>query len=58
MEREPDEGRGPDHRFHPVLVMRLLPEVEVPDQHMLASFEYAQGIEDNHGLILKLGYAW
>ena len=29
-----------------------------PDQHMLASFEYAQGIEDNHGLILKLGYAW
>jgi hypothetical protein len=29
-----------------------------PDKHMLASFEYAQGIEDNHGLILKLGYAW
>lgn len=29
-----------------------------PDQHMLASLEYAQGIEDNSGLILKLGYAW
>ena len=29
-----------------------------PDKHMLANFEYAQGIEDNHGLILKLGYAW
>jgi hypothetical protein len=30
----------------------------VPDKHMLASFEYAQGIDDNHGLLLKLGYAW
>jgi bisphosphoglycerate-dependent phosphoglycerate mutase family 1 len=29
-----------------------------PDKHMLANLEYAQGIEDNHGLILKLGYAW
>jgi hypothetical protein len=32
--------------------------VIVPDKHMLASFEYAQGVEDNRGLILKLGYAW
>jgi hypothetical protein len=30
----------------------------LPDKHMLASVEYAQGIEDNRGLILKLGYAW
>jgi hypothetical protein len=30
----------------------------LPDKHMLASFEYAQGVEDNRGLILKLGYAW
>ncbi|HKW00554.1 MAG TPA: BamA/TamA family outer membrane protein [Vicinamibacterales bacterium] len=30
----------------------------MPDKHMLASLEYAQGIEDNHGLLLKLGYAW
>ena len=30
----------------------------LPDKHMLASFEYAQGIEDNRGLLLKLGYAW
>ena len=30
----------------------------MPDKHMLANFEYAQGIEDNHGLLLKLGYAW
>jgi hypothetical protein len=29
-----------------------------PDKHMLVNLEYAQGIEDNHGLILKLGYAW
>ena len=29
-----------------------------PEQHMLANVEYAQGIEDNHGVILKLGYAW
>ena len=29
-----------------------------PDQHMLANIEYAQGIEDNQGVILKLGYAW
>lgn len=29
-----------------------------PDKHMLASFEYAQGVEDSHGLLLKLGYAW
>jgi hypothetical protein len=30
----------------------------MPEKHMLASLEYAQGVEDNHGLILKLGYAW
>jgi hypothetical protein len=30
----------------------------LPDKHMLASFEYAQGIEYNRGLLLKLGYAW
>ena len=30
----------------------------MPDKQMLASFEYAQGVEDNRGLILKLGYAW
>ena len=29
-----------------------------PDERMLASLEFAQGIEDNHGLILKLGYGW
>ena len=30
----------------------------MPEKRMLASFEYALGIEDYHGLILKLGYAW
>jgi hypothetical protein len=25
---------------------------------MNVSFEYAQGIEDNRGVYLKLGYAW
>ena len=29
-----------------------------PEQHMLANIEYVQGIEDNYGVILKLGYAW
>jgi hypothetical protein len=29
-----------------------------PEQHMLVNFEYAQGVEDNHGLYLKFGYAW
>ena len=30
----------------------------MPLQRMLASFEYAQGVEGNHGVYLKLGYAW
>jgi len=25
---------------------------------MLANLEYAQGIEDNHGIYLKFGYGW
>jgi hypothetical protein len=29
-----------------------------PDQRMLANLEYADGIEDNHGLYLKFGYGW
>ena len=29
-----------------------------PDKHMLANLEYAQGIEDNHGIYLKFGYGW
>jgi len=29
-----------------------------PEQHMLASLEYAQGVEDNHGIYLKFGYGW
>jgi hypothetical protein len=29
-----------------------------PDQHMLANLEYAQGVEDNHGVYLKFGYGW
>ena len=29
-----------------------------PDQHMLVNLEYAQGVEDNHGLYLKFGYGW
>ena len=29
-----------------------------PDKHLLASLEYAQGIQNNRGLYLKLGYAW
>ena len=29
-----------------------------PAQHMLANLEYAQGVEDNHGLYLKFGYGW
>ena len=29
-----------------------------PEQQMLASLEFAQGIEDNHGVYLKFGYGW
>jgi hypothetical protein len=29
-----------------------------PDKRLLVSFEYAQGVEDNHGIYLKFGYAW
>jgi hypothetical protein len=29
-----------------------------PDKHMLANFEYAQGVEDNRGFYLKFGHAW
>jgi hypothetical protein len=29
-----------------------------PDKHLLANLEYAQGIEDNHGIYLKFGYSW
>jgi hypothetical protein len=29
-----------------------------PAQHLLANVEYAQGIEDNRGIYMKLGYAW
>jgi hypothetical protein len=29
-----------------------------PKERMNVSLEYAQGIEDNHGVYLKLGYAW
>jgi hypothetical protein len=29
-----------------------------PAQHMLANLEYAQGVEGNRGIYLKLGYAW
>lgn len=29
-----------------------------PDKHMLANLEYAQGIQDNHGVYLKFGYGW
>jgi hypothetical protein len=46
-----------DRQTYPMLGLGLQ-FVIMPDKHMLASFEYAQGIEDNHGLILKLGYAW
>jgi len=29
-----------------------------PAQRMLINFEYAQGVEDNHGVFLKFGYGW
>ena len=29
-----------------------------PAQRMLVNFEYAQGVEDNHGVFLKFGYGW
>lgn len=29
-----------------------------PDKRLLVSFEYAQGIQDNRGVYLKLGYPW
>ncbi|HEY7171319.1 MAG TPA: hypothetical protein VH417_10765 [Vicinamibacterales bacterium] len=29
-----------------------------PDQHMLANFEFAQGVENNRGVYLKFGYSW
>jgi hypothetical protein len=29
-----------------------------PSERMLLNFEYAQGVEDNHGVYLKFGYGW
>jgi hypothetical protein len=29
-----------------------------PSAHMLVNLEYAQGVEDNRGVYLKLGYGW
>jgi hypothetical protein len=29
-----------------------------PQQRMLINFEYAQGVESNHGVFLKFGYGW
>jgi hypothetical protein len=29
-----------------------------PVQRMLVNLEYAQGVEENHGIYLKFGYAW
>ena len=29
-----------------------------PEQHIVVNLEYAQGVEDNRGVLLKLGYAW
>jgi hypothetical protein len=29
-----------------------------PDKRLLANLEYAQGVEDNHGIYLKFGYGW
>ena len=29
-----------------------------PAQRMLVNFEYAQGVEGNHGVFLKFGYGW
>jgi hypothetical protein len=29
-----------------------------PEERMLVSLEYSQGIEDSRGVYLKLGYAW
>ena len=29
-----------------------------PEQHNVENIEYAQGVEDNRGVLLKLGYAW
>jgi hypothetical protein len=29
-----------------------------PAQRMLVNLEYAQGVEDNHGIYLKFGYGW
>ena len=29
-----------------------------PEERMLVNFEYAEGVENNHGLYLKFGYGW
>jgi hypothetical protein len=29
-----------------------------PAQHLLANLEYAQGVQDNHGIYLRFGYGW
>ncbi|HEU4687042.1 MAG TPA: hypothetical protein VFS23_01710 [Vicinamibacterales bacterium] len=29
-----------------------------PDKRLLVNLEYAQGIQDNHGIYLKFGYGW
>jgi hypothetical protein len=29
-----------------------------PVQRMIVNLEYAQGVEDNRGVYVKLGYAW
>jgi hypothetical protein len=46
-----------DRSIYPVIGAGLQ-FVLKPTQRMNVNLEYTQGIEDNHGVYLKLGYAW
>jgi len=52
-----EEGTAPSRSSLPT-VGAGLQFILKPVQKMLASLEYAQGVEGNHGVYLKLGYAW
>ena len=46
-----------ERQFYPMFGAGLHFVVK-PDKRLLLNLEYAQGIEDNHGVYLKFGYGW
>jgi len=53
-----DRGPTPASRQYYPTVGGGLQFVIKPAQRMLVNLEYAQGVEDNHGIYLKFGHSW